>query len=1090
MSNPTGSSGNNHSNCGCCAGGTHKVDRPKNRAGLSELSYRVGTYGSFFEAMRTRLSSQDYPALAGLNTRAPDDPSIALLDAWATVADVLSFYSERQVNEGYLRTAGLQRSVTELARLVGYQPRPGVASSVFLAYTLDDNAKQDTVIPKGTRSQSIPGPGELPQSFETSDPLQARPGWNQLQPRMQRPYHITGDQALTIKSLHLEGTALNLKPGDHLLLVFGKDGSNRYIRKVQTAEPLLLEGKTRVLLQPVLSDFDASILWKELNRIAQSGGDAETTAFFSSLGTNLALGSWQNLNEAREGSLAFISGKEDPLEPKVHEFFEQFKSNTDEATPTRSTSIGDLTGSLLQPGRLQPRNALRQIRDVKEAFKTDADAAPQLLVKFAPRLGEHFYPALASANLNLAQPELQAIYVLRLTAPLFGYNAPARTGLVPNNEKESGLDVTANDGAGPVRFISATLDKDWKLHNEAPNVLSLDNQYDNLLPDGYVLVQQPIESSLATRRQLLKLVNVIHQPRSDYSLSGKTTRLLLDANWREADANDPQNAKATPPSKDTSSVQIQTPLHRLDWLRPTLVRTQSELLQLAQEPIDDDIGLPQRKPADTEAVYQAKVRDSKTIDLDQLHSGLQAGRWLIVSGERADIDATAGVIQSELAMLANVTQTFNDKLPGDKTLSRITLETPLAYRYKRATVKIYGNVVKATHGETRSETLGSGNASLSLQAFTLKQPPLTYVSSTTPEGAASTLEVYVNDLRWHETDSLAGQSPYARLFVTKTDDEAKTTVIFGNGKEGARLPSGQENIKARYRNGIGKAGNVGGGQISLLVARPLGVKAVINPLPATGGSDRETRDQARANAPLALKALDRLVSVKDYEDFARLFAGIGKASAQELTDGQRRLVHVTIAGADDIPIDETSDLFQNLRQALLDAGDPNQPIQLAIRELVFVVISANIRLLPDYLWEPVVTSVRAALLDTFSFTRRQLGQPIYLSEVISCIQAVRGVDYVDVDYLRSVPEKENGVWNSDSPRPLVSLDTITRLLTDDPDTDSSWQSTNQTKNHEDDDPRAYIPVNLAHKDGKGIRPAQLAFLNPEVPATLILNPIN
>ena len=67
--------------------------------------------------------------------------------------------------------------------------------------------------------------------------------------------------------------------------------------------------------------------------------------------------------------------------------------------------------------------------------------------------------------------------------------------------------------------------------------------------------------------------------------------------------------------------------------------------------------------------------------------------------------------------------------------------------------------------------------------------------------------------------------------------------------------------------------------------------------------------------PIAVMSLDRLVSVQDYADFSRTFAGIGKA-ALALSDGHRQLVYVTIAGADDIPIDPTSDLYQNLVEAL------------------------------------------------------------------------------------------------------------------------------------------------------------------------------
>ncbi len=166
--------------CGCCEG-TEKLTPAgvANRPGLTALAYRVGTHAAFLETMKARLASiaidepgptpdPIYP-LRRLTTRATDDAAIALLDGWATVADVLTFYQERIANEGYLRTATERRSVLELARLVGYALRPGVASTVYLAYTLDENQQTPVEIPIGTRSQSLPGPGELPQSFETAE---------------------------------------------------------------------------------------------------------------------------------------------------------------------------------------------------------------------------------------------------------------------------------------------------------------------------------------------------------------------------------------------------------------------------------------------------------------------------------------------------------------------------------------------------------------------------------------------------------------------------------------------------------------------------------------------------------------------------------------------------------------------------------------------------------------------------------------------------------------------------------------------------------------------------------------------------------
>ena len=468
-------------------------------------------------------------------------------------------------------------------------------------------------------------------------------------------------------------------------------------------------------------------------------------------------------------------------------------------------------------------------------------------------------------------------------------------------------------------------------------------------------------------------------------------------------------------------------------------------------------------------------------------------------------------------MLASVTQdvartavdsAYPDQLQpraGEKNHTFITLAEPLQYCFKRDTVTIYGNVVKANNGETRNEVLGSGNGSKALQSFELKQSPLTHVSASNPTGVDSTLSIFVNDVAWHEKDSLAGLQASDRNFITRTDDDSKTSIIFGNGREGARLPTGVENVRAEYRNGIGKGGNVNAEQISMLVTRPLGVKEVINPLRASGGADRENRDQARKSAPLAVMALDRLVSVRDYEDFARLYAGIGKSAAVEISDGRRQLVHVTIAGADDIPIDETSDLFLNLRQALHDFGDPYQPIELAVRELMFIVISANVQIQADYQWEPVVANLRTVMLDRFGFESRELGQDVVLSEVIGVMQTVPGVAYVDVDTFGGIPEK---IAEQDGQRRLLTpdevLEAVTCLITEWSHDDMDTFCLNETANAECtrfENCKKYgrigkynsvnqrLSVNLAAYERGVKRPAQLAFLTPDVPDTLILNQI-
>ncbi len=486
--------------------------------------------------------------------------------------------------------------------------------------------------------------------------------------------------------------------------------------------------------------------------------------------------------------------------------------------------------------------------------------------------------------------------------------------------------------------------------------------------------------------------------------------------------------------------------------RNVTVYAQSTALPLAEAPIEEDIS-------------------GDTIELDGLYSGLKSGRWIIVSGERTDIPGTSGVMASELLMLVKSTQGIRKvllnqgsiDLPGDHLHTTIQLaQGGLSYHYKRETVTVYGNVVNATHGETRNEVLGSGDGSKILQQFALRQSPVTYLAAATPAGAASTLQTRVNDILWHESDTLAELGATDRKYITKTDDLDKTTLVFGNGVFGSRLPTGAENVKALYRTSIGMPGNVNARQISLLATKPFGVKAVINPLPATGGADRDTRDQARRNVPIAVLALDRLVSVQDYADFCRSYAGIGKASSARLSDGRRQLVEVTIAGNDDIPIDKSSDLYRNLLGSLRDFGNPYEPIQLDLRELFFIVLSAKVRILPDYLWEAVEPKIRQKLLFELGFDRRELGQDVLLSGVVAAIQSVEGVAYVDVDVFAGISEAI-----------AASADALENQL-------------KALANMATQVPPSRLPMKMARTEGGEIRPAQIAYLTPAVPDTLIL----
>jgi hypothetical protein len=219
--------------CHCCEGVAAATPQElANRQGLSAVAYRIGDHAQFRASLHALLSSAAYPALDALRTRDDDDFTIGLVDAFACAADVLTFYQERIANESYLRTALERVSLQEMGKLIGYRLRPGVAAETWLAFALETppapppNLKPEpgafvTGVPAavtldaGLKVQSVPGPGEQPQVFETVEPLEARPAWNAMRPWMSEPDKLARGHT----GAWLAGLRTNLQPGDAILIV-------------------------------------------------------------------------------------------------------------------------------------------------------------------------------------------------------------------------------------------------------------------------------------------------------------------------------------------------------------------------------------------------------------------------------------------------------------------------------------------------------------------------------------------------------------------------------------------------------------------------------------------------------------------------------------------------------------------------------------------------------------------------------------------------------------------------------------------------------------------------------------------------------
>jgi hypothetical protein len=884
--------------CGCCEGLT--VETPveiNNRPGLSAIAYRVGTQTRFKASMIARLSESGLNELRNLRTRDDDDFTIALLDSWALVCDVLAFYQERIANESYLLTSTERGSIINLARLIGYELRPGVAASTCLAFTLETvtGSPPAVTIDKGARVQSIPGPGEKPQSFETVELVDARGEWNELKPQLTRLVPpVFGDT-----STYLEGVTTNLKLGDPLLVVGAEraadtDNENWEFRRVSAVEPDVANNRT--------------------------------------------------------------------------------------------------------------------------------------LVRWARPLGHH--------KPHVDPPHAPKVYALRLKCSLFGFNAPAwktlpvalRVGEVnpkpdipPAGPKDPPYEAFL-DGAYAKRedsWADARFDAKTK-------TINLDSVYKQVVVASWIVLvktaSKPDDDDKKVFPPYVELYRVERageEAKADFNISAKTTR--LDVLGENIDRFAPRDTTVEAQSEELplAETPIAEPVYGQEIVLEQSITPLAEGRKIIvtgrrlRAVIKANLSLTLNDP--TKRVQPLVPGDELTVLAPWAEDTTDGKRWQLM-----DRNGFVGYVDANKEQIAQIPADENDATVTEVatikstttenvTPSKLILSSALSNVFDRSTVTIKANVALSTHGETvANEVLGSGDAGQSYQRFTLRQPALTYTSADTPSGGATTLEVRVNDLKWNEVPTLFGHGPRERIYITHTDDEQKTRVRFGDGVTGARLPMGRENVKANYRKGIGVAGTVKAGQLSLLMTRPLGVKGVINPLPATGAQDPQSLADARTNSPLTVLTLDRIVSLSDYEDFARSFSGIAKALATWTWNVHARGIFITVAGIDGAAVD--SKLNDTLVAAILKYSDSRVPVTIKTFQPVTFKLGAEVKVNPDYIQANVMATVEAALRSAFSFPARTFGQPVTLSEVVSAIQNVAGVIAIDINKLHRSDRPE--AWNS------------------------------------------------------------------------------
>lgn len=933
-----------------------------NRAGLSRFEYVEGNAAVFLERLRAGLAAgfptwsqvQPQPGLSPQETEEahkarleslyasdPDDLLWQLTRSFARSCHVLGAHLDAYANEAYLGTASQWESLRRLVTLLDYAPRPHASAYAPLALLL----KKDKVgmVAAGLQVKNAPKAG-APVVFETLTDLEAEAACNILYARdhERNPHPLSSDG----HTLLLVGRLDKLKSGEPLVLEDERNGAQKLPLSAHLVQGILLgEGTTRVTVSPTIP------------------------AGF-----------------VKGYTLVHLSPKEKlrPLAPAT-KGVESVDHSLQLAVPAGDLAAGDLV-------------VIRSVDD-KPYFRRLKAVQEDRLV---------FYRAIGQLTLN------GATVARAVTVPLTYLASPPR----PRKIEADGTMVDVVYAAGDwsrlagqwLADIRKVTDK-GKEREYLPAYRCLHANYVPVGTDSKVV--QSDERPGYTALTLTWHPNTDGVPGDlDFRLRNPQTLLAPPAApgaWTvDTFLNQSENkrlikALTTDLCKQTMAGDLAVVVKggQMAWARlgtVTLDMEHEEATLTAAPSWQDRGGGPfflKRTRVHAHFTETARVADWQANDTplagvrlipEALPAGLKTGRAVIVDNGARQVETKVADIGPARTWLE-----LADTLPAGTTAGNL---------------QIYANVVTAGHGETRPQrVLGSGDGTRSSQHFTLTVPNLSFVADATMgSGVRADLTVSVAGENWTQVASLKDSASTAAHYQVRIDQDGNAAIQFGDGRHGRRLPSGGNNIRVSFRQGAGAVGNLAAGSLTKPVKPHPLLDAIVQPLPSSGGADREANADLRKNAPATLLALDRAVSLEDFSQLARGHASVWQARAFRLQPGlgQRERLQVVVMAAGGGHLSEA--MRQDLKAYLDTHAQPGVAIEVSdyLRLTFGLKITLRVRT-KAFDAQTVKDAVRAALRAAFSEQDRQLGQPLYRGEIYRVVDGVAGVENSDCDIVLPAP---------------------------------------------------------------------------------------
>jgi len=359
------------------------------------------------------------------------------------------------------------------------------------------------------------------------------------------------------------------------------------------------------------------------------------------------------------------------------------------------------------------------------------------------------------------------------------------------------------------------------------------------------------------------------------------------------------------------------------------------------------------------------------------------------------------------------TRVSGDVILGDSvqsvvftTSSACTVPAAVGVSRGEATVLAYHGELNTVEAASEyGANVGSSNGEPS-QVFEIDDSPV----------VTNSIELYVQGgtawKKWTRVQHLLDYGPNDSVYTTRLDRDNNVYVLFGDGISGA-IPTFQATIRVKYVVGGGSVGNIAVSIIDTIDRIPglsqqqttslTGYVDVTNSTVGLGGSEPESNESIRQNAPLFLRAQNRAITLDDFQNLALSVESVGKAKAIAVSPTSVTLYMSPYRSFNDFDptpgIDEpTGDAtieWTTIAAAVVDYFTDKMLIgtTLTVTRPTYVPVTLNIQYTLDGQFTDAATqkNIKTTLVENFSYNYVDFGTTLTVQDVEYTLQGIPGV---------------------------------------------------------------------------------------------------